>query len=312
MTTEGLFGSVTTFPDETASRRFGDLVGVDEIKRRLLSEAVALLDPSRVESWSTREHHRILPAVREVVDRSPLFVLAGDVGTGKTELAETVGEPIARRLGIPVTLYPLTLSARGHGAVGEMTSLLTSAFEAVVESGRPGRGRDGKLRHAIILLIDEADALAQSRELAQMHHEDRAGVNALIRGIDSIRKERIPALAVMCTNRLGALDPAVRRRAAATFEFARPDAAARRELLCRSFAGAGIPESDLAEVVRLTGPLECQEFGCTFSDLRQRFVPTAVMDAMEVGTPISGSRLVELARRFRPTPPFQSRREALE
>jgi hypothetical protein len=30
--------------------------------------------------------------------------------------------------------------------------------------------------------VDEGDALAQSRDLAQMHHEDRAGVNALIRG----------------------------------------------------------------------------------------------------------------------------------
>ena len=47
--------------------------------------------------------------------------------------------------------------------------------------------------------------MAQSRELGQMHHEDRAGVNALIRGVDYL---------VMCTNRLEALDHAVpiRRR----------------------------------------------------------------------------------------------------
>ena len=57
-----------------------------------------------------------------------------------------------------------------------------------------------------------------------MHHEDRAGVNALIRGISQIATEAPGVLVVMCTNRIGALDPAIRRRAAAEFDFARPDA----------------------------------------------------------------------------------------
>jgi AAA+ superfamily predicted ATPase len=68
-------------------------------------------------------------------------------------------------------------------------------------------------RGAVILLVDEADALAQSREAAQMRHEDRAGVNAFIRGVDRIGNG-LPAAVIMCTNRLSALDPAVRRRAA--------------------------------------------------------------------------------------------------
>jgi len=56
-----------------------------------------------------------------------------------------------------------------------MTTLLAKAFEAVHEFAKGARGRDGQLRHGVILLVDEADALAQSRELVQMHHEDRAG-----------------------------------------------------------------------------------------------------------------------------------------
>lgn len=70
-----------------------------------------------------------------------------------------------------------------------------------------------------MLLIDEADALAQSRENAQMHHEDRAGVNAFIRGIDRIANQKLPAAVLMCTNRLKALDPAVQRRAAEVLTF---------------------------------------------------------------------------------------------
>lgn len=55
----------------------------------------------------------------------------------------------------------------------------------------------GQARGAVILLVDEADALAQSRETAQMHHEDRAGLNAFIRGIDRIANAKLPAAVIM-------------------------------------------------------------------------------------------------------------------
>jgi len=57
-------------------------------------------------------HKTTIPAVADVIDRTPLVVLAGDVGTGKTELAETVGDAIARELSVKVMLYPLSLSIR--------------------------------------------------------------------------------------------------------------------------------------------------------------------------------------------------------
>ena len=64
-----------------------------------------------------------------------------------------------------------------------------------------------------------------------MHHEDRAGVNAFIRGIDRIANAKLPAAVIMCTNRLSALDPAVRRRAADVLSFARPNDEQRRVVL---------------------------------------------------------------------------------
>ena len=71
-------------------------------------------------------------------------------------------------------------------------------------------------------MIDEGDALAESRATEQMHHEDRAGVNVLIRGIDRLARERLPGLVVLCTNRVDSLDPAVMRRAAVHHQFQRP------------------------------------------------------------------------------------------
>lgn len=306
MSAEDLFAAVDQFPDEAARERYEQLIGIDAIKRQLLNEARVLLEPSLVERWSTRVHRAVIPAVHDVMNRNAVVILEGDVGTGKTELAETVGDPIARSLDTKVTLFPLSLSARGHGAVGEMTTLLTRAFEAVREHAAGGRSRDGELRHATILLIDEADALAQSRELSQMHHEDRAGVNALIRGVDGLRHQRLPVLTIMCTNRIDAIDPAVRRRAAAILRFSRPDDSAREELLRRAFQGVTISDAEMKEVVRLTGPQNGRGYGCTYSDLRQRFVPMAVLNAVDEVGPVTGQGLIALARDFLPTRPFEA------
>ncbi len=78
------------------------------------------------------------------------------------------------------------------------------------------------------MLIDEGDALTQSREATQMHHEDRAGVNAFIRGVDRLAEQHLPVVVILCTNRLSSIDPAVQRRAADIFRFVRPNGSAQR------------------------------------------------------------------------------------
>jgi len=300
-----LFGQVVNFPDPDARRRIDALVGIDEIKGRLVAEASLLLDPSALTKWSEHHHSAVTPAVEEVTKRTPLVILAGDVGTGKTELAETFGDTVARSLNVDVTLFPMSLSTRGKGAVGEMTTLLTAAFDVVRDVAAKGRASNGRVTHGVILLIDEADALAQSRELAQMHHEDRAGVNALIRGIDGLRNDKLPVLTALCSNRLDALDPAVLRRAAATFPFARPDDGQRRLLLQRLLSGLDVSEAEIEKVVELTGVRGGRAYGCTYSDIRQRLVPGVVLDAFGDDVPVTADRVVTFAEGFSPTRPFQ-------
>lgn len=300
-----LFGQVVDFPDPAAQHRLAALVGIDEIKGRLIAEASLLLDPSKLTKWSERHHKAVTSAVEEVGKRTPLVVLAGDVGTGKTELAETFGDAVARSLRVDVTLYPMSLNTRGKGAVGEMTTLLTSAFDFVRDVASKGRARDGRVTHGVVLLIDEADALAQSRELAQMHHEDRAGVNALIRGIDGLRNDNLPVLTALCSNRLDALDPAVLRRAAATFAFTRPDDEQRRQLLRRLLSGLDVTDTEIDKVVELTGFRDGRPYGCTYSDIRQRLVPGVVLDAFREDVSVTGDRVVAFAESFAPTRPFQ-------
>lgn len=301
----GIFEEVREFPDPAASRRFAALVGLDRAKERLLKEARLMLDPASLDQWSVQHYRRKIGLAEHFRDRPPLFVFAGDVGTGKTALAETFGDAVAREADIRVMLYALSLTARGTGAVGEMTSLLSAAFNEVKRAARGGAGRGSRSGSATILLIDEADALAQSRESSQMHHEDRAGVNALIRGINELSVNNLPVLVVMCTNRLEALDPAVRRRAAATFTFGRPTDEQRFALLQPILEEIGFNAQQIRSVVEITGPTQRHTYGYTYSDLTQRLLPALLLAAYP-DRPIAFSFVKDVIEQHPPTPPFQS------
>lgn len=310
MSATDLFEDVIDFPDPVVSTAYNRLVGLDAIKDRLTKETLLLLDPNLLREWSRTHHRAELAALDYVASRPPLFVLAGDVGTGKTALARGFGNDVAKRARVSVQLFVMSLNARGRGAVGEMTRLISQAFAEVREQVSRSRGKNQRANRGVILLIDEADALAQSREMAQMHHEDRAGVNALIRGVDEIAAGRLPVAVVMCTNRLDAIDPAVRRRAAAVFEFRRPTPDQRRAVLDLALERAGLTDADLMALVEATGPTADRAYGYTYSDLTDRLVPALVLDAFP-DRPLSGSRALQLVHEVSATPPFQDQTAAV-
>jgi AAA+ superfamily predicted ATPase len=301
---DDLFEPRITYPDVELQERLARLVGLDQHKSRLTKILSLLFNPNRFITW-VRKHQPGAETLLDVVlRRPPLVVLGGDVGCGKTELAETIGDAVARHDKIDITLYPMSLSTRGQGRVGEMTHLISAAFEYTIDAAAKLRSNDGRARGAVILLVDEADALAQSREAAQMHHEDRAGVNAFIRGIDRIGNKRVPAAVIMCTNRLNALDPAIRRRAADILSFARPDTVQRHAVLDGPLKALGFTEAQIASLVEATGPQDGCSYGFTFSDLTQRLLPTIVLDAFP-DAPVDPRHTLKIALAMLPTLPFK-------
>ena len=303
-TTDDLFDTPITYPDVGAQERLARLVGLDEHKTRLAKILGLLISPAGLESWVSRYHPGANGLLDAVLRRPPLVVLAGDVGSGKSELAETIGDDVARREKVRVTLFPMSLSTRGQGRVGEMTQLLSAAFNHVLEHARKLKDADGTSRGAVVLLVDEADAIAQSREAFQMHHEDRAGVNAFVRGIDRLAGDKLPAAVIMCTNRPAALDPAVQRRAADILTFTRPDSGQREAVLAPHLRQLSLSEAQIAAIVAATGPRQNWDYGFTFSDLTQRLLPAIVLDAYPDGA-VEPNRAIEIARAMVPTSPFQ-------
>lgn len=298
-----LFDVRITYPDFAPQERLARLVGLDDKKLRLTKILGLLINPKGLSDWASKYHPDGSSLVDIVLRRPPLVVLAGDVGSGKTELAETIGDAVARQEDVGVTLFPLSLSTRGQGRVGEMTQLLSKAFDYTISEAKKLKG-SSSARGGIILLVDEADALAQSRENTQMHHEDRAGVNAFIRGIDRIANEKLPVAVIMCTNRLNALDPAVRRRAAEIMEFQRPNAEQRKILLSNIFQPLGFSEKSIDALVAATGEQPDRQYGLTFSDIMQRLLPAVVLDAYPAKS-LSDEKAVTIAAELIPTPPFK-------
>ena len=306
---DAVFERRIMYPDFEPQQRLAQLIGLDDQKSRLSKILGLLVNPAGISEWQKHHHPEAAGLLDTVLRRPPLVILAGDVGSGKTELAETIGDAVARQEKIDITLYPLSLSTRGQGRVGEMTQLLSAAFDHTVDAAKALKSAAGSARGAVIMLVDEADALAQSRESAQMHHEDRAGVNAFIRGIDRIANAKLPAAVIMCTNRLSALDPAVRRRAADVLEFSRPNDEQRRHAIQSRLAETGLGQEDFDALMAATGPQQdATEFGFTYSDVTQRLIPSIVLDAYPA-RPITGARALEIALAMKPTPPFVDRSE---
>lgn len=299
---DNIFEQAINYPDPDYSERFHDLVGLDDYKERLRKILTLLINPNALEAWKSKFHPDAKLVINSVLKRPPLIVLEGDVGSGKSELATTIGDYVARIEKIDITLLPLSLSSRGEGRVGQMTQLISSAFEETYQRASRLKS-ESKSRGAIILLVDEADALAQSRENSQMHHEDKAGVNAFIRGIDRLGNGKVPAAVIMCTNRLNSLDPAIRRRAVEILKFQRPDKVQRREVLKNPLKELGFTEEQVEQVVSLTGSSKCREYGFTFSDLTQRLLPSIVLQAFP-NSKVDPQTAIAFINEMSPTKPF--------
>ena len=153
------------------------------------------------------------------------------------------------------------------------------------------------------MLIDEADALAQSREAAQMHHEDRAGVNAFIRGIDCIANAQVPAVVIMCTNRLSAIDPAVRRRASDIIEFIRPNIEQTKSVLS-VLSEAGFSDEQISKLAKVAIDNKKNGTRFTYADLTQKVLPAIVLNAYP-DKPIVFDDAFKIIEKIVPTPSFK-------
>jgi AAA+ superfamily predicted ATPase len=280
-------------PDARLAAVAKRLVGFESRYAKLKKHLQLLMDLEGLEAWSKKLYGKHIPLLDALADRYPLVVFHGDVGTGKTAMAETIANAMARDLKKSATLFKLSTRVRGSGNVGEMSMLINRAFEVVMRAA-------GKAKSSF-LIIDEGDSLAASRNNQQSHHEDKVAVNTLIQKIDDARRSGGRVLVFLCTNRFASLDPAIVRRAGHTEKFLRPNDQEREDLLRMDCDELQLGEGALKDLIHLTGPQEYGRLGFTFSDIRTRLLPEALGKAFP-DRKLTAEDLLEAARSVPPTP----------
>ena len=245
-----VFESEVVLPDDDLSDREKTLLGFDLHYAHVRDHLRLLLNGGELDSWNRHHFAGRLSVCNLVGDQNPLIIYYGDVGTGKTVTAECAANRLARESGVEDSmLFKLGNRVRGAGRVGEMGTLLVDAFEQVVKSA-------GQHRRAV-LIIDEGDSLAADRAQNESHHEDKVAVNTLIQCIDGLRPLHGRVVVFLCTNRVAALDPALRRRAAVVEEFTRPSDNERRQLFAIDLEAMDITPAQIDRLVEATSPTVC-------------------------------------------------------
>jgi len=295
-TAADVLSPVFSFPDDDAEARLAQLVGLNSHIDSLCRDLRLIFDPGLVEAWSEKHYGIVLPAVRLVQDAVPLIVFEGDVGTGKTALADAIGQRVAVEGGHGVHLVKMSTQVRGTGYVGQMGTLLADSFKHVASIW-------DKRREPVIFVIDEADSLLTTRASHQQHHEDKSGVNTILQHLDYLRRSPKQISVIAITNRAGVIDPAVRRRATAVLSFERPNESQRRELLERLFGSAFDDHGDidtLVEASRRKAPHGKLDF--SYSDLTLRFAIPALREAVACDQPLDALVLAKTLQTLKPTP----------
>jgi SpoVK/Ycf46/Vps4 family AAA+-type ATPase len=288
-----IFDTIIELPSKSAQESATHLIGFENRYNKVFDNLKLLIDTDGIKKWSETHHGSVLPIVNLILDKYPLVIFEGDVGTGKTASAMGIADRITRELKKEGFFIKLSTRVRGDGLHGQMGNLVNDAFERLKKEA-------GKNRIAF-LLIDEADAIATTRSTLQMHQEEKSAVNTLIQKIDDIRELKGRAIVMLSTNRIHFIDEAIVRRAGVIVKFERPSLDEREQLFTNDLGGSVVTTEQLKVLAEITGPEYNNELGFSFSDLRLRVLPEAIAKVYP-NAPLTFEVLEETIKELSPSP----------
>jgi SpoVK/Ycf46/Vps4 family AAA+-type ATPase len=280
----------TKHPNNSSKERYNRVFGLEQQKSNLLLNLRLILDHNSINGWKSKYHGNGLELIDDQFRSTPLILLSGDVGCGKTELASCIGSPLALDLGgKTVKTFETPSDIRGGGLVGELSARITSAFrEAKTRLKRDEVG---------LLIIDEADDIATGRDQKHTHHEDKAGVNALIKEIDLLEKSQNDLAVLFITNRSSVMDPAIVRRAITKIEFNRPNTLQITQILEHLTKDIDVTKDEFQSLIE-----ESKDKDFTYSDFFTRISRQSLIRAWTNDVPYSFEIIKEVIKGITPTP----------
>lgn len=203
---------------ERPAERFGDVGGLDDVKRLLTENVIFAMQKDKAKLFENMGYR----PVRGVI-------LYGPPGTGKTLLARaTAGEAGASFISVPGSEFK-------NKWYGESERLIRDAFQAA---------RDAM---PCIIFIDEIDAIAYARSGDHLVNV----VNQLLVILDEVRD--LDVFVIGATNVLPMIDPALLRPGRMQpIEVPAPDRAARERIFLIHLKGLDVSRKDMGRLLQLT------------------------------------------------------------
>src|ERR1700722_16344414 len=118
MSTTNIFESELALPDEELSAKEKTLLGFDERYANVRDRIRLLLSANEIVAWNKKFHGGHLHLASLVKEQYPLVIFYGDVGTGKTAVAECIANRLVGESGAEDSvLFKLSNRVRGGGKV---------------------------------------------------------------------------------------------------------------------------------------------------------------------------------------------------
>ena len=252
-----LFELEVPLPDSRLKAQAARLVGFQARYDKIHQDLRLLVDKDGLEQWSKKFYRGRIPLLGSLSDRYPLVVFHGDVGTGKTAIAEAVTNALSEELEKDAMLFKLSTRVRGRGNVGEMSTLINQAFDIV--------GKEAGRAKLSFLIIDEADSLAARRSGNQMHHEAKWQLTHSYKKLTTLGN----SMAAFSSSYARTVTTRSTRRfsgALLTKKNSNGQMSNERLEMLPKFdcEGLGLDPSIIEELVRLTGPQGPHRIGSTF------------------------------------------------